>query len=209
MILLYCFMSLLFNSTILIIPLNHPTSLVHYFIKQIICSCSNICIFKWLWIINIALFLVKCIISSACSYLYTHLRIEILMQSARVQHTIQFTYSFYALMSIFRYSTLLLLLWLFNSNIYLQLLYWSTLGSIGSTFPTHGGIFYYDLSCCSILFFFHRHTFFQLCEIQLGHFQMCHDYIHFVPSTDQFHLVYWNFHSQKWNQTNGNESFEC
>ena len=126
-----------------IIPLNHLTSLVHSFIKQIICPCSNNCKCHLLWIINIALLLVICIVSSACSYQCTHRIIERDIQSARGQHLIQFTYSPHALMCIFRYWTLLLLLllWLFSTNIYLQLLYWFTHGSIGSSLPTHGGIF--------------------------------------------------------------------
>ena len=74
-----------------IIPLNNPTPLCHYFIREIIHPYSNACICWWLWIIIIALFLFIGIISSVFSNLYTHRRVDRVMKSAKVQHKIQCT----------------------------------------------------------------------------------------------------------------------
>ena len=74
-----------------IIPSNNPTPLIQYFTRQIIHPYYNTCICQLLWILIIELFLFICIVTSACAYLYTHRGIEIVMQSAGVQHMIQIT----------------------------------------------------------------------------------------------------------------------
>ena len=71
-----------------IIPLNNPTPLIQYFTRQIIHPYSNTCIYQLLWICIIDLFLFICSITSACAYLYTHRRIETVMQLAGVQQII-------------------------------------------------------------------------------------------------------------------------
>ena len=74
-----------------IISSNNPTPLIQYFARQIIHPYYNTCICQLHWIFIIELFLFICIIQSACAYLNTHRRVEIVMQSADVQHIFQST----------------------------------------------------------------------------------------------------------------------
>ena len=74
-----------------LIPLNYPTPLTPYFIRQKPHTYSNTCTCNWLWIIIIELFLLTCIISPAWAYLYTHRRNVIALQSSGEQDMIQFT----------------------------------------------------------------------------------------------------------------------
>ena len=93
MILLYCIKLWLYCSFQYdwIIPLNNPTPLTQYSTRHIFHPYSNTCICQLLWILIIELFMLICIVTSACAYLSTHRIVEIVMQSAGAQHVFQST----------------------------------------------------------------------------------------------------------------------